>query len=264
MENIELDKCNVSTNFKSNSNLWENEKFINDTICMKPNQDFNSSGLFGDNGYTGLVFWIHRCQNTTLKANCLPSEEIDRILVNVFFYVRFTDYYFNHKLIGDTGVPYIFADTVQASSTAYKRVWYNFQNTEYISDYGYIFTDNFINNYTTYGSKDSSVDLRLQEDTTIPGSFAVISLNMHPMKKVYQRKYYKAQNMIADLGGLFKGILLLAAIINYYFSERLYFHELIEYNSNSVIVEDDSSNPGNIIKSPEKACKLSSNAIFSR
>ena len=62
----------------------------------------------------------------------------------------------------------------------------------------------------------------LRSSPTIPGSFMVVSLNMYALKQNYVRKYYKAQNMIADLGGMMKGIIMLATFLNIYMSEVLY------------------------------------------
>jgi hypothetical protein len=51
---------------------------------------------------------------------------------------------------------------------------------------------------------------------------AVTPMKMYQLKQKFMRKFYKAQNMMADLGGLLKGVLMLATILNFYFSEKNY------------------------------------------
>ena len=67
------------------------------------------------------MFWIHKCINTTNKTDCAQEDLIQSALTNVFFLVRFKDYYFDHNIFGDTALPYIYSDQMMASVTAYKR-----------------------------------------------------------------------------------------------------------------------------------------------
>jgi hypothetical protein len=237
MYDVKMEKCNLTKHF-NDIDLWKNEKLINSSMCFARDQDFNSSKIFGANNYTGLVLWIHRCHNSTTKNDCLPIEEIDKALLNVFFLVRFKDYYLDHKMSGYNAVPYIFSDSVQASSSAYKRIWYNFRNVEYQTDEGYIFPDVKSTHLTNLAGTRESVDIRT--DTTIPGSFSVVSLNMWTLKQIYKKSYYKAQNMLADLGGLFKGIISLATILNYYFSDKNLYCNIINSNIHSYVSSDFS------------------------
>jgi hypothetical protein len=239
MYDLKLEQCNISRHFR-HPELWRDQKLINVSKCLAPDQNFNSSKPFGADSYTGIVLWVHKCLNTSAKNDCLPQNEIDKALENVFVLVRFKDYYFDHKLLGDTSVPYIFSESEQASSTVYKRKWYNFRNVEYTVDEGYVLPSSTVYKSTNLAETKSSVDLRVS--TTIPGSFAVVSFNMHSLKQKFQKNYYKCQNMLADLGGLFKGILVIAGLMNYYFSQKLYMRSILFSNSNSLVLDESLIN----------------------
>ena len=231
LQQIKLETCNVSKHFPQTPELWNDQKLINQSTCMARDQDFYSSNLFGANNYTGVVFWIHKCINTTNKTDCAPDDVIQAALTNVFILVRFKDYYFDHNLVGDTAVPYIYSDQTMASITAYKRTWYTFRNIDYISDAGLIFTNNLDYEYSNFVTTRDATDLRI--NPTVLGTFAVISLNMHILKQIYLRKFYKVQNMIVDLGGLIKGIILMATILNLYTRDKLFYKKIMNKNIHS-------------------------------
>jgi hypothetical protein len=65
-----------------------------------------------------------------------------------------------------------------------------------------------------------------------------------------QKRYYKFQNMLADLGGLLKGLMSIATFINYYFCNDLYYSSIINPNINSLI-------EGNHINSKNTSIKIS-------
>ena len=109
-------------------------------------------------------------------------------------------------------------------------MFYTFKNIEYYDDQNYLFTDRTMQNYTAFSSVKESVDLRPLSTTTIPNSFLALSINNAPFKQVYYRRYYKVQNCIADLGGILKGILLIASGINYFFSSRYYIIDIVNNN----------------------------------
>lgn len=51
--------------------------------------------------------------------------------------------------------------------------------------------------------------------------FAIISFQNHPFITYYLRSYMKFQDMIANIGGILKGIILIASSINYIFGRKL-------------------------------------------
>jgi hypothetical protein len=232
---IELEKCSINKNFINDTDLWRDQKLINDSYCIVPGQNISSYKLFGENDYCGLVFWIHKCKNTTINQNCQSDDYITRTLQNTFVFTRFRDYYFDHDLLVDNGKPYVYSDLQQASISAYKRSWYLFRNVDYQTDDGFFLSEYKTSEYTNLATIREATDLRTTP--TVEGSFMVVSLNMFQLKQKIIKKYYKAQDMISDLGGILKGVLLLSNLLSFYFTEKSYYNELI--NSNIHSFEDD-------------------------
>ena len=44
------------------------------------NNKINSTGSYGETGYTGIVFWISLCMNNSFKNDCYPLEVSKKIL----------------------------------------------------------------------------------------------------------------------------------------------------------------------------------------
>ena len=225
---VSIEKCNI-TNYDK-FELWKNEKLINDSICFSEEaieSHINSTGVFGETGYTGVVFWISLCTNSTYKNNCYPIEKSKEILDNVFVYVKILDIYFEHGNLNNNAIEYIHSDLIQASSSMYKRVWYLFREVEYISDEGILFMEKKTKKFTTLSSSYNSVDQR--EKPTIENAFFALSLNMDGTKKLINRKYYKIQNLFADINGLFQ--------IAYFFSFSINFIYCYNRLSQNIINE---------------------------
>jgi hypothetical protein len=224
---ILLEPCNVSVHFPDNQDLWENK--VNGYTCVARNQSLPVRDTFGTSNYTGMVFWIHKCINNINVTNCATDDIITSTLNNVFVNLQFQDIYLDHHL-PIPAIPYIFSDNVQASLTVYKRTWYMFRNIEYYSDDSLFIPEDKQLNYFNFASLRDSTDLRT--NPTVPGTFYAISINNANSKQKIYRKYYKLQNMIADLGGIIKALLLAASVINYIFCKWTYLEELINYNIN--------------------------------
>jgi hypothetical protein len=228
---LKMEKCNVTRHFKSNPDLWENEKYITHSYCMAPNQLVNVSKPFGYDESTYISFWVQKCQNTTTKNDCFPREYIDKTLVNVFLLSRFTNYYFDHSLQGDTSVPYIHNDGFFVSSTVYKRFSYSMRSVQYDTDAGIFLTNIETKNYTNLVDYKESVDLRTE--SFIPDVFITVAFNMNILKQKITKRYYKFQNMLADMGGLLKGLVSISSFFNWYFCNKQFYNQIINANINS-------------------------------
>jgi hypothetical protein len=233
MKFFDMEYCDLNKHFSNSTNLWKDEKFLSTSYCLPKDVPLNTSQVYGSTGNKGITLWLTRCLNTTTKKNCFSPERVEKELENVIVMTRFKNYYFDHKVDGDTGIPYIYTHTPSVSSTVYIRFWYDMQNIEYVTDDSLFLSSSNVRQYNTLGDLKQTTDLT--KDTVIPGTFATLLINMHSMKKNVKKNYYKFQNMLADLGGLMKGILTVAGVINMYFSDKLYFNFIINQNLNSLV-----------------------------
>ena len=230
IKEVPIELCNISS-FEEQKSLWKDEKLINESFCFSKesiDNKINSTGSYGDTNYTGIVFWISLCTNNSNKNDCYPFEESKKILDNVFIYVKILDYYFDHNIMGNNIIPYIKSDLIQASASIYKREWFLFQEVEYITDEGEIFSEDKKNNIQIFSSFYNSVDNR--ENPTIDYSFFALSLNMEGNKKIIKRKYYKVQNLLADINGFFQMIYFTLSMLNYIYCFNKMNEEIINNN----------------------------------
>jgi hypothetical protein len=237
---ILLEKCNLTKHFSDPSLYYVFNNYLHSSYCVVPNQNLNLTRPYGYPNSASTWFWIHRCKNSTLKNDCYPPEKIEQDLMNANVALTFKNFYFNHKNTGKTGTPYIFSDAPIASSTNYRRIRYTLKDVEYETDNGLIFPDIRTDNYVTFHSLRESVDFRT--DPFIPGSLVGISFDMHILKQKIKKSYYKFQNMLADLGGLYKAILTIITFFNSYFSDRFYFNEIIDRNLGSMNEKNNKIN----------------------
>ena len=237
---VSIEQCNISK--YKNFELWKNEKLINDSICFSEEaieSHINSTGVYGETGYTGVVFWISLCTNSSNKNNCYPIEKSKELLDNVFVYVKILDVYFDHGDLNNNAIDYIHSELIQASSSMYKRVWYLFREVEYISDEGILFMEKKKKNFTTLSSSYSSTDQR--NKPTIENAFFALSLNMDGTKKLINRKYYKIQNLFADINGLFQIAYIFAFSLNFIYCYNRLSQNIINECVNNYIDYSDQS-----------------------
>ena len=239
---VPIEKCNISSYEKEKEDLWKNEKLINYSYCFSEeaiNNKINSTGSYGETGYTGIVFWISLCMNNSFKNDCYPLEVSKKILDNVFIYVKILDYYFVHKNRYNNVIPYIKSDLIQASASIYKRQWYLFQEIEYNTDDGEIFRRNRKQNLQVFSSFYNSVDQR--ENPTIEKSFFALSLNMEGSKRIISKQYYKLQDLFSNVNGFFQIIYLSIFVINYIYCFTKMNEHIINDNINNYIENSEKN-----------------------
>jgi hypothetical protein len=225
--NVDLETCSLNEHFQENFDLWKDHPFIGNANCIPRNQILNSTLTFGVVNFTSILIYVHKCTNTTQIKNCASQQDIDLKLTSLILSLRFINYYYDHDKFNEPAVPYVYNENIPISATVYKSIQYNFMNVEYISDNGFIFPEpkSYLYTMITQGNTIYSVDLR--NNTLVPNSFGVIGLTMDSLKKKFIRRYYKAQNMIADVGGIIKGFILISSFFYYFFKENMFYIDLI-------------------------------------
>jgi hypothetical protein len=236
---VKMEKCDLDKHFKNSKELWSKEPSINLMYCTVPDQNFNITKPYGYNNFTSMSVYFHRCLNTTQKNNCLPKEDIDKLLLNAKGSIKFKNYYFNHLNSQNVGVPYIFTQAIPASVSIYRKGYLSLKNVQYETDDGLILPESKIENYVTYDNYRETVDFR--QEVLVPGSLVGVNIDMASLRQNIKKNYYKLQNMLADLGGLFKALITIATYINYYFCEKLYYREIMQGNIDSLLTDEQKN-----------------------
>lgn len=87
------------------------------------------------------------------------------------------------------------------------------RNNEFKTDDGFVFQDIRTNYFDTLESITESVDL--SNNAGAIESFFTMSISISDVKSTYSRSYLKLQNMLADIGGVLKGVLMIAYFIEH-------------------------------------------------
>ncbi len=107
---------------------------------------------------------------------------------------------------------------------------FNVRTVEYTTDYCFIFESKEDRTYFTIEEEKETIDTSI----TL-GRIAFIQFSMHPKRDFYKRTYMKAQTLLANVGGLIKGLFAISNIFSFLFTKELYFLELVS----SLFILDD-------------------------
>lgn len=238
---LPVDKCGM----KNNSYITEKNKDIfneqEDTngYCIPPGLNVSLTSPVGYKTTSTIQMYFHRCQNISQigKTNCFPPEVIEEKLSNVWLATFFVDIYFDHNNLENPAQAYMRKEAIPVGASQYifRDMTLNFKNVDYYSDLNYLTTDPDMKRYNALDFvKDSTSTTK---ENVIPGSFTSITFTMGTIKQIYNRKYYKLQNMLADLGGLIKALITITLNINLYFSNKTFFNNVIDANINSLYIK---------------------------
>ncbi len=93
------------------------------------------------------------------------------------------------------------------SSSIYKKIYLYLKKVRYISDYGLILTNNKEEEFHQFDSLRFYTDLRDIDNMVYSnerGTFLTLSIGNSGEVSVYNRKYFKLQDYLANISGIFK------------------------------------------------------------
>lgn len=224
-----MEKCNIDKHFGNYRYLFENQTDLDTFVCP----DFASLpedslyGLYGDTEpYSFYNFAIRPCVDELDGDICYNSTYIKSFLNQVFLDVRTVDF----SVANFNTIPYFpvaRGDRFTVSQSIFRRIWMKYKSIDYNSDIGYVFSENIQNSFHQLGEFSSDVDMRDQKTNVTPYTFLWLTLINSNQKSFYYRSYLKAQTMFANVGGIIKLIFLIANVLNFTISKKLYYSLLI-------------------------------------
>jgi hypothetical protein len=225
---VKTEKCNIDVHFGEYRDFFKDVPYLEHHYCAVPGQNITLYGVYGSiQPYNFLDFWISTCVNDTSvnRTNCRSREESKARLVNTYISYQSLQYYIDHSNINNPGQLILNSQILPVSSTIYKRDFFYVRNVNYYSDFDYIFSNSKLQTYSLTSEFRETADLR--PEGTVPGSFALISILMDSSFDQYNRSFTKFQQVLANVGGLFKGLIILTYFVNYIFFEELYYQTII-------------------------------------
>lgn len=231
--NIAFNRCNLS-NAMSYIDLFKNVGSIDSYFCPIFSSNVDMKGYYGGvKEYSYFIAFIRQCNTTDPFANCLAQTEIDNYLDHSISYVEFlTVDNIPSQYDPDPKIPTIYSLREAASNSLQLRLWLGLHHVDYYTDYGLIFEDLTLTTFhlieyykqtLTLASKD-----KLKSGAT---SMILLSIYNHKVKTIYYRTYKKFQELLAQLGGIFKAISLIAELLFFTYGRNTVYLNLI----NSII-----------------------------
>ena len=226
---IHTERCDIEKHFGEYKEYFKNVPYLRNHYCLVSGQNITTFGLYGSTvDYNFVDHWISTCVNDTKlnRTNCFSKEKSKARLVNTFISYVFLDYSINHNQIKEPVKINLRSEILPVSSTIYKRFFFNQRPVTYTTDSGFVFEN--LEDITFYQTLDSKENVDLRPQGTVPGSFALISVLMDKYNNFYKREYSKIQNLLADVGGLVKGLLLISSFLNNLISEEYFYVDLVD------------------------------------
>ncbi len=223
-QTVQTEKCNLDKHFGAYRDYFKAVPYLSHHYCAVPGQNITLFGIYGSiQPYNFLDFWVSTCVNDTSvnRTNCHSRQESQARLVNTYISYQYLDYFIDHSNIHNPGQLILNSEIIPVSSTIYKRDFFYIRNILYDTDLGYIFSSVTTQNYQKVSNFRETSDLRPQG--TVPGSFALLSIMMDNSVDQYSRRFTKFQEVLANIGGLFKGICLISYLLNYIFFDEIYY-----------------------------------------
>ena len=182
--------------------------------------------------------------NDTLQQSLLTSIYLD---------MRVIDYSIYSQNIKSVKVPTLRSDRHMLSVTVFKRIWFYLNWVRYTTDDGIFFQSKRTEAFHQVNSFRYDTDLRNISKTTVPGTFASLSILNTGQTIVYNRHYHKIQDYLATVGGIIKFISTIAYCLNFCVSKNSYYLNLI----NGFVIADYYS----ILHNSKKHSMLNNSAI---
>ncbi len=260
---IDLQPCNLALR---NSPNYDNFKKYNleNFYCISKNQskinlnDIYLKEFWGNNGFQMIQIKFYECKNSTESQKCATEERLYNALSLTELSIYITDNFIstnNYKEPFQRGVHEIFS-VVSINFLVSITQYYRHSQVE--SDNGLMFTTSSKIN----GFKKDEITKDINYNRTSP-NFATLTLQLNNIIEKYHRKYYKLQDLAAQVGGVYNIIMVICFFIMKLYEENYYFEYLINkyfevklykknnnisYKDTNIINNNETKNSKNKIK----------------
>lgn len=215
--------------------------------CIKPNTyNLSLSADDSTNSVTYFNIYISECENSTQNGNyCLPVSEIETQLANLdmYFEFYFPTYIIDHYNRTNPIKEYYYTNMEKIFSNFFYSYYEGQKILNYSSDDGNVFQD-FID-YEGFSRDNINSFSQLSPQKTqvyIPKSIAVVQFTINSSQfDQYKRTYPKLQSVVANIGGIFKFITVIAQIISQFVTEKMMFVNLANW-----VIFFDKKNKGSV------------------
>ena len=246
---IDLESCDIAL---ADSNVYEFVKDINleDYYCFAKSQskvsnnDLFINDFWNNDGFQMIQVKFMECQNTTEDQSCKSQEEI-----NQYLKLQEISLYYIDNFVETTSYEEPFKKGIR-EVFYYISNDYTFYLTNYIQHLQIVSDDGLL--FITKKVKDTFIVDNMRDLTNYQKTqyFASYTIQFNNIKQLYYRKYYKLQDLAAQVGGVFKTLMIIGIVLTKLFEEHEYYQHLI--NNFFDIRTDDEENNNAIIQLSKK------------
>jgi hypothetical protein len=240
---LKAEQCDLNKNFPYFKDEFSHQP-LSSLYCVDPStfQNIFIGGNWGQEFFNYLQIRIQTCQNSTdSNVTCKTPEEIDNVLSGGYFVVNLIDSLFEPKNYTNPQKHFRRDTFTTMSNKFYKEVTYYLKNIDYNTDRGVLVEDLSTEKYLQLDYDKELYDFR----SNLNGVILDCVFRMSNKKDIYFRKYIKIQDVLAQVGGLIKAIIIVVQILYSNFSQVAYYFHLLEnlfvFNENEK-QDPDSSN----------------------
>lgn len=212
----------------------------NNWKCLKSAQDRATLPIIKGGLHFPLLSNLKIQITKCIKGTCKSSSEINDKLNGAYVVIKYYDAFFNFRNFTNFIENVFREDKIYLFSDWTKSVKYEIMQVETFSDKGYILEDfsiekvflknsflefiSYVNNYETI-NKNNTTEI---SQNFLKNILCDISFQPSYEKKTFYRKYYKVQNLVAEMGGLAKSFVVLAYFLNFFHDHAKYYEKLID------------------------------------
>lgn len=221
--NIPLQRCNLTENFPNFQDLFSNFNLKN-LLCIKPEaqEKLQISGAYSSSLFQYINIILATCKNGT-EVVCKSQEEIDAKINGGYFVVDTINSIFNPANYTFPKKNIIKDYFTTISNKYYKKINYYMKRNDFKTDSGFLMSEYQETSYLGLDTIEELFDFRQLN------SFLEVHIRMSNNRDIYTRSYVKLQDVIAQMGGLVKGVILILTVILYTYTELSYSEFIINY-----------------------------------
>jgi hypothetical protein len=221
---FDTEPCDLERHFGNLGYLFKDQP-LNKLLCVDPKayKQMFIEGTFGQDTYNYIQVQLSACENSTIPGSpiCKSEENIKKALGGGFFVLNLIDTIYNPKNYSSVN-EYILRDYFTTMSSNYfKEFTFFYRNVDYVTDRGFLIEDEVTDKFLSLENSRELIDLRIS-----PKIFLVANIRLSNFKDKHLRRYVKIQEVVAQIGGLIKGIILFIHILFSAYAKTEYYLEL--------------------------------------
>ena len=240
---VPMKKCDIDNNKMFDERykyLFVNMTDISSFLCPEFPEDLDLYGRYGTpDALSYFQYFVRTCRKNKDGDICKPDDEIVFDLSNGYVDYRTVTVNIN-AASKDYALYSIDSGRYSATTTTSKKIWLRYRQVIFNIDEGLVFESKKSEKYYQVFDNPTEVDIRSNEGGAVPGAFVRLHLISYKDKEVIIKEYMKAQHLLANLGGIIKGIMTFADILILYLNINVLEMDMfnrVKYIKNKVLKE---------------------------